>query len=201
MKVTDKLKALQIKANLIADDKVGLMDIHTEVHDGLAMLTGEVESEEQKQAAEELAYEVDGVSELRNEIRVVPPSPERLASREGYEAHLGYGLAEGNIGDTAFSLSGAYDAPGPGIPTSEQFPGEYTDEEVEEEVYDKLAHQHEVEVADLEIASVNQIVYLKGAVKTYDDLVRLQDMVLNTRGVMGVSSEVVVREGEVGTPT
>jgi osmotically-inducible protein OsmY len=48
---------------------------------------------------------------------------------------------------------------------------------------------------------VNQIVYLKGAVGTNDDLNRLQDMVLNTRGVMGISSEVVVREGEMGTPT
>jgi len=47
---------------------------------------------------------------------------------------------------------------------------------------------------------VNQIVHLKGSVRTYEDLTRLQDMVLNIRGVMGISSEISVREGEIGTP-
>ena len=197
MAVIDKLKALQIKAGIIADQTVGLMEISTQVHGGVAVLAGEVESEEQKHIAEEIAYEVQGVHEVRNEIRVVPPSPEA----ERPNAHLGYGPIEGSIGDTAFSISGAYEAPGPGLPTTEQFPGQFTDQEIEEEVYDKLATQREVEISDVEIESINQIVYLKGSVRTYDDLTRLQDLVLNIRGVMGISSEVVVREGEIGTPT
>jgi len=196
MAVIDKLRALQIKANIIADQTVGLMEIHTEVHGGVALLTGEVESEDQKRIAEELACEVDGVHDVRNEIRVVPPSPE--AERD--DAHLGYGPAEGSVGDTAFSIDGGYEVPGPGIPTTEQFPGQFTDEEIEEEVYDRLATQREVEISDVEIESVNQIVHLKGSVRTSDDLNRLQDMVLNIRGVMGISSEISVREGEIGTP-
>jgi osmotically-inducible protein OsmY len=196
MAVIDKLRALQIKANIIADRTVGMMEINTQVHGGVAVLAGDVETEEQKRIAEELAWDVEGVHEVRNEIRVVPRSPD--AERD--DAHLGYGPAEGSVGDTAFSIDGGYEVPGPGIPTTEQFPGQFTDEEVEEEVYDKLATQHEVEISDVEIESANQIVYLKGSVRTYEDLARLHDMVLNIRGVMGISSEVAVREGEVGTP-
>ena len=196
MAVIDKLRALQIKVNIIADRTVGLMEINTQVHDGIAVLTGAVESEEQKRVAEELAWEVNGVHEVRNEIRVVPPSEDAGP----HSAHLGYGPVEGSVGDTPFGISGAYEAPGPGLPAIEQFPGQYTDQEIEEEVNDKLATQHEVEISGIEIESVNQIVYLKGSVRTYDDLVRLQDMVLNIRGVMGISSEVVVREGDIGTP-
>ena len=61
----------------------------------------------------------------------------------------------------------------PGIASGEQFPGQFTDE---------------------------QIVHVKGTVKTPDDLNTLQDMLLNVRRVMAVSSEVAVEEGEIGTP-
>ncbi|MCX8052357.1 MAG: BON domain-containing protein [Armatimonadetes bacterium] len=201
MAVIDKLKALQIKANIIADRTVGLMEVETEVQDGVAILRGEVESEEQKRVAENLARAVDGIIEVRNEIEVVPPSPERAANCEGVDTHLGYGLIEVSMGDTKYSLGGGYEMPGPGIPTTDQFPGEFTDEEIEEEVYDRLANQREVEVDDLEIESTNQIVLLKGSVRTYNDLTRLQNMVLNLSGVIGVISEVAVQEDEIGTPT
>ncbi len=194
MTVIDRLRALQLKANIIANDQIGLMDINPEVNDGVAILVGEVESEEQKRLAESLAREIDGVRAVRNELQVVPPAnvPD--------DAHLGYGLAEGSVGDTAYAIAGEYEAPGSGLPSIEQFPGQFTDQEIEEEVYERLATQDEVSVDNLEVSSSNQIVYLKGTVRFYDDLVHLQDIVLNTRGVMGISSEVRVREGEVGTP-
>lgn len=194
MAVIDKLRALQLKANIIANDQIGLMDINPDVHDGVAILVGEVESEDQKLLAGELAREIEGVYAVRNELQVITPAdvPE--------DAHLGYGLAEGSVGDTAYAIAGEYEAPGSGLPSIEQFPGQFTDEEIEEEVYERLATQDEVAVDNLEVSSSHQIVYLKGAVRFYDDLVHLQDIVLNVRGVMGISSEVRVREGEVGTP-
>ena len=57
-----------------------------------------------------------------------------------------------------------------------------------------------VDASNVECKSVNQILHVKGTVKTPDDLNELQDMLLNVRGVMGVSSEVTVEEGEIGTP-
>jgi osmotically-inducible protein OsmY len=199
MTVADKLRALQIKVNLIADDMVGDCEIEVEVREGTAVLTGEVDTQEQKRTAEELAYEADGVREVRNKLEVVPSSPGsdlrcRMAS------HMGYGLAEGAFGDTAFSLSAGYQTPGPGFATSEQFPGQFTDHEIEQEVHRKLESQTEVDVSDVEFRSDNQMVYLSGVVQTSDDLNVLQDMVLSVRGAMGVCSDVSIREGEVGTP-
>ena len=201
MAVGNKLRALQIKANLIADETVGLMEIDTDVDDGVAILTGEVETEEQKRVAEELAYEAEGIHEVRNEIRVVYQlaalKPEPM---EGIHPHLGYGLAEGSAGNMPFALSGDYTTPGPGFPASEQFPGEFTDEEVVNEVKEKLANQHYVEALNIEVSSINQIVHLKGQVKTSAALNSLTDIVLNVRGVMGVDSAVSIEEGEIGTP-
>ena len=199
MAVADMLKALQIKANIIADKSIGLMEITTEVNDGVVILTGEVELEDQKRIAEELAYEVDGVYEVQNEIEVVPHS-NRLQAHEKTNDHIGYGFAEGDAGDTTYAISGENTPPGPGFPTSEQFPGEYTDEQIEEEVRSKLDSQNEVDSTNVQIHSINQVLHLKGNVKTTSDLYRLQDMIMNVRGVMGVNSELSVTEGDVGTP-
>ncbi|MCL5103450.1 MAG: BON domain-containing protein [Armatimonadetes bacterium] len=200
MAVADKLKALQIKANLIADERVGLMEIEVEVQDGIATLTGDVSSEEEKRVAEELAYESEGVYEVVNDIRVVALTMEEMLICDVGDPHLGYGIIEGNVADTPFAISGAYAPPGPGVPTSEQFPGEYTDEQIDREIADRLASQDEVDVSGVRLCSANHIVFMKGVVKTADDLNRLRDMVMNIRGVTGVSSEVTVREGNTGTP-
>lgn len=196
MPVADKLSALRIKANLIADQTVGLMEIEADVEDGVAVLRGEVETEEQKRVAEELAYEVEGIDEIINELRVVSGNEADLA-----DAHLGYSLAAGNYGETAFAIGGESAGPGPSMASSEQFPGEFTDEEIDREVGDKLISRDEVDVSDVKFRSINQIIHLEGSVQTGDDLNKLHDIILNVRGVMGVSSEVSIREGEIGTPS
>lgn len=199
MAVADKLKALQIKANLIADDTVGDCEIEVEVHEATAMLSGEVDTEDKKRIAEEIAAETDGVDEVLNRLNVVPMS-NQCSMRCRLADHLGYGMAAGAFGDTGFSLSGGYDVPGPGFAATEQFPGQFSDEEIEEEVHRRLEAQTEVDVSDIRFRSDSQMVYLSGTVQTPDDLNVLQDMVLSVRGAMGVCSDVSVREGEIGTP-
>ena len=200
MLVADMLSALRIKANLIADKTVGLMEINAEVHDGTAILIGEVETDPQKSLAEKLAHEVEGVEKVDNKIEVVPLSLQQLLLCEGVDGHMGYGPMEGDVGDTPLAISGAHSAPGPGLATSEQFPGQFTDDKIEAEVKHKLATEKVVDASDIQFNSVNQILHVKGSVKTPDDLNELQDMLLNVRGVMGVSSEVTVEEGDIGTP-
>jgi len=201
MSVMDRLKAVQIKANLIADDDVGLMEINAKVIDDVAFLTGEVENEEQKRIAKEIASNVEGIKAVRNELQVVPMTHNWLLAGQPEVSHLGYGLAEGNFGDTAFSISGAEEEPpGPGMATTEQFPDQFTDEEIEREVHHKLDTETDVDVSRIEISSSNQIVCIKGCVKTQEELDHLLDTVLNVRGAMGVDSEVRVEQGEIGTP-
>jgi osmotically-inducible protein OsmY len=194
MAVGNKLTALRVKANLIANRAVGLMEINVEVEDGVAVLTGEVQTEEQKRIAEEVAYQIEEIDEVINQIQVAPPHDGELA-----EAHLGYSLAEGDVGQTAFAIAGESAGPGPAMASSEQFPGEFTDEQIECEAREKLASQSLMDASDVRLRSVNQIVHLEGSVATAGDLYNLHDMVLSVRGVMGISSEVSVREGEAGT--
>lgn len=194
MAVADKLSALRVKANLIANKEVGLMEINVEVEDGVAVLTGEVETEQQKAIAEAVAYETDDIEEVINHIQVVPRDDDGFV-----DAHLGYSLAEGNVGETAFAIAGESAGPSAGLAASEQFPGEFTDEEIESEVRRKLLAQDVVDVSCVKFRSVNQIVHLEGAVRTAEDLYNLHDMVLNVRGVMGIESKVEIKEGETGT--
>lgn len=200
MAVTDKLTAVEIKASLIADRTIGLMDIEVEVHDGIAVLTGEVETDEQRRKAGALAHKVEGITRVDNRVKVVQPTAEQAASREGADAHLGYGPAEGSVGDTAFSIAGEYSPPGPGLATSEQFAGQFTDEEIQEEIERALRARNDVDVSGVQVQCENQIAHAKGTVKTNEDLNALQDLLLKVRGVMGVISDVTVQEGDIGTP-
>jgi len=197
MSLSDRVAALQIRANLIADPAIGLLNIDVRVSEGVAVLSGHVGTIEEKTAAEDLAYEAEGVIEVENHIEVRPTNSVEC---EGVDAHLGYGPVEGSSGDTAFGISGEYNPPGPGIATSEQFPGEFTDEEVLLEVKAKLTDQDEIDVSHITATCDNQIVVITGSVGTTDDLNALLDIVTSARGVMGVNPKVSVRKGEVGTP-
>ena len=191
MAVADRLNAVRIKANLIADRQIGWMEIEADVQDGMATLTGDVTSEEEKERAEELAYLIDGIHEVVNEIKVRPITCEEMLVCRLTDAQFGYGILERDAGDTLLGLSG--------LPATEQFPGVFTDAQVEQDVREKLASHHDLDASNLRFESINQIVYLKGEVCTNKDLDRLLDVVMNARGVMGVSSDVTVREGDAGT--
>ena len=200
MAVADRLKAVRIKANLIADRQIGWMEIEADVQDGMATLTGDVTSEEEKERAEELAYLIDGIHEVVNEIKVAPITCEEMLVGQLTNAQLGYGVVEDAAGDILLGLSDQFAPPGPDLPATEQFPGVFTDAQVEQDVREKLASHDDLDASNLHFESINQIVYLKGEVRTNKDLDRLLDIVMNARGVMGVSSDVTVREGDAGTP-
>ncbi len=201
MPISDKLRKTQIKANIISDDNIGLFDIGVEVENGVAILSGEVENQQQKDIAETLAYEVEGIIDVENNIVVVPRTIDEVNECEGVDAHIGYALAEGDVGDTAFAIAGEVSGPGSWVPSSEQFPGEYTDEEVDYEVRELLAKQQEIDTSRLRFSVDNQVVDINGRVKNPDELNNLLDMILKIRGVMGIRTDVKVDEGEIGTPT
>jgi osmotically-inducible protein OsmY len=199
MAIGDKLRAEEIKAALIASETEALSEIDVSVHDGVVVLSGEVETEEQKLLAEELTYEAD-INGVINNIRIVPSSPGKGSAYDGFDARLGFGPAEGDAGDIAFSLSAADNVPGPGVPTSEQFPGEFSDDEIESEVERGLKSQSEIDVSNIAFKSENQIVTLEGSIQTIDDLNTLQDMILRMRGVLGINSKLKVKKGDTGMP-
>ena len=62
-----------------------LPHLNVEVNDGVADIRGEVHSEEEKQAVEEIASSVEGVSEVQNLLIVNPDAPGRHKKADGDE--------------------------------------------------------------------------------------------------------------------
>lgn len=81
MSSSDTAITTRTKMALATDERVGVPDIQVETIEGVVILRGQVESMEQKQAAAEVAAQVEGVREVHNDLtvrRIKPPSSERL---------------------------------------------------------------------------------------------------------------------------
>jgi hyperosmotically inducible protein len=72
--IEDSWVTAKTKIALFADARVKGRQINVETQKGLVMIRGKVDSDEAKQAAEEIAKMVDGVKSVKNELQVVAPS-------------------------------------------------------------------------------------------------------------------------------
>ena len=72
--IADSMMTAQTKIALFADVRVRGRQINVETHKGLMMLRGKVDSEEAKNAAEEIAKNIQGVKSVKNQLEVVAPS-------------------------------------------------------------------------------------------------------------------------------
>lgn len=79
MLLQDTGLALKIKAALLADERIGGLDVHVESADGGVTLRGTVDNPAQRELAEAVAVR-QGARQVRNELRV----------RESHTADLGY---------------------------------------------------------------------------------------------------------------
>jgi hyperosmotically inducible protein len=78
--VTDSWLTAKTKIALVADGRVKGRQINVETKKAVVMLRGKVDTDEAKNAAEEVTKSVDGVKSVKNELQVVPP-----AKREAVE--------------------------------------------------------------------------------------------------------------------
>ena len=72
--ITDTWLTAKTKIALFADARVKGSEINVETSQGLVMIRGKVDSDEAKQAAEEITAGIDGVKSVRNELQVVAPA-------------------------------------------------------------------------------------------------------------------------------
>jgi hyperosmotically inducible periplasmic protein len=70
------------KIALYADDRVSGNGINVDTKNGTVTLRGKVASSDEKKAAEEIAKGVDGVSSVKNNLQVVPPSQRKTVDRQ-----------------------------------------------------------------------------------------------------------------------
>lgn len=68
--VADTVITTKIKADLVKDDDLKAMDVHVETTNGVVMLSGFVPSQAQVDKAADLARGVEGVTEVKNGLKV-----------------------------------------------------------------------------------------------------------------------------------
>ncbi len=73
-RMEDSWMTAKTKIALFADARVKGRQVNVETKNGLVMIRGKVDSEEAKNAAEEIAKLIDGVKSVKNELQVVHPS-------------------------------------------------------------------------------------------------------------------------------
>jgi hyperosmotically inducible protein len=78
--INDSWLTSKTKISLFADARVKGRQIDVETTKGVVMLRGKVDSDQAKQAAEDIAKRLDGVKSVKNDLEVVAP-----AKREGME--------------------------------------------------------------------------------------------------------------------
>ena len=74
-KLDDAKITTAVKSKLTADRVKNLVDVGVETNNGVVRLYGKVPTAEDKFAAERIARRTKGVREVRNELKVEPPSP------------------------------------------------------------------------------------------------------------------------------
>ena len=72
--IENSMMTAKTKIALFADARVKGRQISVETHKGLMMLRGKVDSEEAKNATEEIAKNIQGVKSVKNQLEVVAPS-------------------------------------------------------------------------------------------------------------------------------
>ena len=80
--VNDSWLTLKTKMALLADARVRSRDVHVTTQHGTVTLRGKVESAGARQAAAEDARKLDGVTQVRNELTVVPQSARAAVDRQ-----------------------------------------------------------------------------------------------------------------------
>lgn len=68
MPLSDFILKARVNMALIRDPRVGSLDVGVGAHNGRITLTGDVDTEEERRAAEEAARSVEGVSAVDNEL-------------------------------------------------------------------------------------------------------------------------------------
>ncbi len=78
--IDDQTINARVKTALLRDESVAGFDVSTTTFDGVVQLSGFVETEEQRQHAEQLAMGIDGVLTVINNISVNPRTQQQYGA-------------------------------------------------------------------------------------------------------------------------
>jgi hyperosmotically inducible periplasmic protein len=85
MATKDTWISAKTKIALYADERVSGNAINVDARDGMVVLRGKVSSPEEKKAAEDIARRIEGVTQIKNNLEVVPSTEKKAVNRKDDE--------------------------------------------------------------------------------------------------------------------
>lgn len=85
IEMSDSWITLKTKLALLADERVSSLDVSVKTQKGVITLRGKVENEAARQAAEEIALNINGQKKVVNNLTVVPKAARKVVDRQDAE--------------------------------------------------------------------------------------------------------------------
>jgi osmotically-inducible protein OsmY len=192
---SDLLSTVKIKVGLLSDTRISVLDVDVSVDNGVASLTGIVDTNEERMWAEEVASSVEGVVEVKNEIVVESFQARTAELEEEALSNMPTGIP-GMVGPAR--APAAYGGLAPGVLTvlPPDSSGKATGDELIGRVWDALSTDERVTSRDIRVHADGQQIYIHGKVGSFDELVAVETIAAAVPGVQSIENDLKI-EGEV----
>lgn len=163
----------KIEASYTLNRYLNPFEIDTDVENGVVYLRGEVESQVEKDLAEEIALGIVGVNEVRNELAVQPDMEDEVADRPDFGDDDGMDLELHAAGDDDFS-------------------GHFDDATTTARVKFALLANDSTDGLKIDVDTEAGKVFLKGEVDSEQERQLAERVAMNTEGVADVENRLTV---------
>lgn len=176
--VSDTAITARVKAALFAEKNLSAMDVNIETKNGVVQLAGFVDSADQQERAAKVAQTVEGVKEVKNDLR--------LAAAVGAVT----GAATGAVGGVLDTVTGT--AKNATSETKRVF----SDSTITAKVKTALIGEKDLSAMDVNVETKNGIVQLSGFVESKDQQDRANKVAQSVDGVKEVKNDLRLKSGQ-----
>jgi len=163
--VSDTTLTTKVKAALIREKNLNAMDVNVETRNGVVQLSGFVDSAVQQERAAQVAQKVEGVKEVKNDLRLAATDA-AAAPTEGTAARLGH--------ETESALS---------------------DSTITTKVKAALVREKDLSAMDVNVETKEGVVQLSGFVDAKDQQDRAGKIAQSIEGVKDVKNDLRLKPG------
>lgn len=168
--VSDTTLTTKVKAALIREKDLSAMDVNVETRNGVVQLSGFVDSADQQERAAKVAKAVEGVKEVKNDLR--------LAAADGTATAAAAGTASG-----AAARAG------------QETGHPLTDSTITAKVKAALVREKDLSAMDVNVETKGGVVQLSGFVDAKDQQDRAGKIAQSIEGVKDVKNDLQLKPG------
>jgi hyperosmotically inducible protein len=180
-----------VKSKMALDDRVKASDINVDTHSHVVTLNGTVASTGEKERAEMIARNTNGVSSVVNDL-VVGPAPAATSGRDEDQQKATDASGQTTSGVKAKTESSAHEAKVKTEKAASKTGELITDAAITTDLKTKLAAEPGVSALDVHVDTNNHVVTLSGTVKTKAEAQKAMAMARDTKGVKRVVNHLKV---------